>query len=107
MDFNRAALLSAKEGFDTLRQYHGMSGFPKRAESDCDVMDTGHSSTSISAALGFVKARDICKENHKVFAVIGAHLSAQVIHSQQHLLIFFDESVLQSAYLTRHFLRRH
>lgn len=64
-------LTGRKEGFDTLRQYHGMSGFPKRAESDCDVMDTGHSSTSISAALGFVKARDICKGNHKIFAVIG------------------------------------
>jgi len=64
-------LTGRKEGFDTLRQYQGMSGFPKRAESDCDVMDTGHSSTSISAALGFVKARDINKENYKVFAVIG------------------------------------
>ena len=64
-------LTGRKEGFDTLRQYQGMSGFPKRAESECDVIDTGHSSTSISAALGFVKARDICKENYKVFAVIG------------------------------------
>lgn len=64
-------LTGRKEGFDTLRQYQGMSGFPKRAESECDVIDTGHSSTSISAALGFVKARDICQENYKVFAVIG------------------------------------
>lgn len=64
-------LTGRKEGFDTLRQYQGMSGFPKRAESDCDVIDTGHSSTSISAALGLVKARDIQGEKHKVFAVIG------------------------------------
>ncbi|RKI41148.1 1-deoxy-D-xylulose-5-phosphate synthase [bacterium D16-51] len=64
-------LTGRREGFDTLRQYQGMSGFPKRAESDCDIMDTGHSSTSVSAALGLAKARDICGENYKVFAVIG------------------------------------
>lgn len=64
-------LTGRKDGFDTLRQYNGMSGFPKRAESECDVIDTGHSSTSISAALGLVKARDIQGEKHKVFAVIG------------------------------------
>ena len=52
-------LTGRKDGFDTLRQFEGMSGFPKRAESDCDVIDTGHSSTSISAALGLAKARDI------------------------------------------------
>jgi len=64
-------LTGRKEGFDTLRQFGGMSGFPKRAESKCDVIDTGHSSTSISAALGLAKARDIKGEKHKVFAVIG------------------------------------
>ena len=45
-------LTGRREGFDTLRQFGGMSGFPKRHESDCDVFDTGHSSTSISAGLG-------------------------------------------------------
>lgn len=64
-------LTGRKDGFDTLRQFEGMSGFPKRAESDCDVIDTGHSSTSISAALGLAKARDIQGEDRKIFAVIG------------------------------------
>ncbi|MBQ1880187.1 MAG: 1-deoxy-D-xylulose-5-phosphate synthase, partial [Lachnospiraceae bacterium] len=58
-------------GFDTLRQYGGMSGFPKRGESDCDAFDTGHSSTSISVGLGLVKARDLKKENYTVVTVIG------------------------------------
>lgn len=57
--------------FKTLRQYGGISGFPKRTESDHDVFDTGHSSTSISAALGMALARDLKKENHEVIAVIG------------------------------------
>ncbi|MDO4165845.1 MAG: 1-deoxy-D-xylulose-5-phosphate synthase [Eubacteriales bacterium] len=69
--YTHKILTGRKEGFDHLRQYGGMSGFPKRAESDCDVMDTGHSSTSISAALGLAKARDIKGEDHKIFAVIG------------------------------------
>lgn len=69
--YTHKILTGRQEGFDHLRQYGGMSGFPKRAESDCDVMDTGHSSTSISAALGLAKARDIKGEEHKIFAVIG------------------------------------
>ena len=64
-------LTGRREGFDTLRQFGGMSGFPKRAESDCDVFDTGHSSTSISVGLGLVKARDLKKENYTVVSVIG------------------------------------
>ena len=48
-----------------------MSGFPKRKESNCDAFDTGHSSTSISAGLGLVKARDIQGQNHAVVSVIG------------------------------------
>ena len=48
-----------------------MSGFPKRKESDCDSFDTGHSSTSISAAMGLVNARDLLGEKHHVVAVIG------------------------------------
>lgn len=57
--------------FPTLRQYQGMSGFPKRGESECDAFDTGHSSTSISVALGYAYARDLQGQNHKVVAVIG------------------------------------
>ena len=69
--YTHKLLTGRKEGFDVLRQYHGMSGFPKRKESDYDAFDTGHSSTSISAGLGLVKARDIKGENNTIVAVIG------------------------------------
>ena len=48
-----------------------MSGFPKRTESDCDCFDTGHSSTSVSAGLGFARARDLRGESYHVVSVIG------------------------------------
>ena len=65
-------ILTGRAGeFEHLRQYGGMSGFPKRCESDCDSFDTGHSSTSISAALGYCMARDLTGQNYKVAAVIG------------------------------------
>ncbi|MBI4846470.1 MAG: 1-deoxy-D-xylulose-5-phosphate synthase [Candidatus Omnitrophica bacterium] len=64
-------LTGRKDRFHTLRQYQGISGFPKITESEHDVYGTGHSSTSISAALGFAKARDLKKENYDVIAVIG------------------------------------
>lgn len=64
-------LTGRKNEFDTLRQYGGMSGFPKHRESDCDAFDTGHSSTSISVANGLAKARDLAGEHRKVVAVIG------------------------------------
>ena len=64
-------LTGRKEGFDSLRTYGGMSGFPKRKESACDAFDTGHSSTSISAGLGYVEARDIKGEDYHVVSVIG------------------------------------
>ena len=57
--------------FDELRQYGGLSGFPKRKESPYDSFDTGHSSTSISAALGIAQGRDILGEDYKVVSVIG------------------------------------
>ena len=57
--------------FDTLRQYKGLSGFPKGRESIHDAYDTGHSSTSISAAMGYATARDLNGENYNVVAVIG------------------------------------
>ncbi|MDE6853127.1 MAG: 1-deoxy-D-xylulose-5-phosphate synthase, partial [Lachnospiraceae bacterium] len=69
--YTHKILTGRQDHFDRLRKYQGMSGFPKRAESDCDIMDTGHSSTSISAALGLAKARDLQKRDHKIFAVIG------------------------------------
>ncbi len=57
--------------FDTLRQYQGLSGFPKREESDADCFETGHSSTSISAAVGMARARDMSGGKYKVAAIIG------------------------------------
>ncbi|MCD7824416.1 MAG: 1-deoxy-D-xylulose-5-phosphate synthase [Clostridiaceae bacterium] len=69
--YTHKILTGRKDGFENLRRFGGMSGFPKRAESDCDVLDTGHSSTSIGAALGLAKARDIQKESRKIVAVIG------------------------------------
>ncbi len=64
-------LTGRRDAFKTLRQSQGLSGFPKREESIHDAYDTGHSSTSISAALGFAKARDLKGEDHRVVAVIG------------------------------------
>lgn len=64
-------LTGRRDAFKTLRQSQGLSGFPKREESIHDAYDTGHSSTSISAALGFAKARDLKGEGHRVVAVIG------------------------------------
>ena len=64
-------LTGRADQFSTLRQNDGMSGFPKRSESEYDVYDTGHSSTSISAAMGLAVARDINKSDEEVIAVIG------------------------------------
>lgn len=64
-------LTGRKDGFKNLRKKDGLSGFPKRSESIYDCFQTGHSSTSISAALGMARARDIKKEKHNVIAVIG------------------------------------
>ena len=67
--YTHKILTGRKDGFDVLRQFHGMSGFPKRKESDYDAFDTGHSSTSISAGLGLVKARDTICPSPKMWAV--------------------------------------
>ena len=64
-------LTGRKEGFDTLRELDGMSGFPKCKENPADAFNTGHSSTSISAALGIARARDLQNKHNKVVAVIG------------------------------------
>ncbi len=69
--YTHKILTGRKDDFQSLRQFHGLSGFPKRKESECDVFDTGHSSTSLSAGLGLVKARDITGGKHTVVSVIG------------------------------------
>ncbi|MTI48189.1 MAG: 1-deoxy-D-xylulose-5-phosphate synthase [Firmicutes bacterium] len=64
-------LTGRKDDFHTLRQFEGISGFPKRSESPHDLFETGHSSTSISAGMGYALARDLKKEDHEVISVIG------------------------------------
>ena len=69
--YTHKLLTGRREGFDELRKFGGMSGFPKRGESPCDAFDTGHSSTSISAGLGLVAARNMQNENYSVVSIIG------------------------------------
>lgn len=69
--YTHKLLTGRRDGFETLRQYGGMSGFPKRKESDCDCFDTGHSTTSISAGLGLCQARDLLGKKQTIVAVIG------------------------------------
>ena len=69
--YTHKILTGRKDGFETLREYGGMSGFPKRGESSCDAFNTGHSSTSISAAMGYAVARDMRGKKERVAAVIG------------------------------------
>lgn len=69
--YTHKLLTGRKEGFASLREFEGLSGFPKTKESETDVFNTGHSSTSISAAMGFAVARDLRGGNERVAAVIG------------------------------------
>ena len=69
--YTHKLLTGRRQDFDSLRQYEGISGFPKTSESECDSFNTGHSSTSISVADGIARARDLLHENYKVVAVIG------------------------------------
>ncbi len=69
--YTHKILTGRREGFEQLRKFGGMSGFPKRKESACDCFDTGHSSTSISAGLGYAEAREITGGSYKVVSVIG------------------------------------
>ncbi len=111
-------LTGRRDRFATLRQYGGISGFPKREESDCDHFGVGHASTSISAALGMVTARDIKQEQHRVIAVIGdGSISAglafeglnQAGHLQKSLIVVLNDNEMSisqnvgalSAYLNR------
>ncbi len=64
-------LTGRKDKMPTLRQFGGIAGFPRNTESECDSFDTGHSSTSISVALGMATARDLKKEKEYIIAVIG------------------------------------
>lgn len=69
--YTHKLLTGRRNAFDGMRKYGGMSGFPKRKESACDSFDTGHSSTSISAGLGYVQARELKGEDYRVVSVIG------------------------------------
>ena len=69
--YTHKILTGRKQEFDTLRQYGGLSGFPKINESECDCFNTGHSSTSISAGLGLAAAKEITGEDYHVISVIG------------------------------------
>lgn len=69
--YTHKILTGRRKDFATLRCYEGLSGFPKRKESDCDAFDTGHSSTSVSAAAGIATARDLEGKHYRVAAVIG------------------------------------
>ena len=69
--YTHKILTGRRAGFDELRSYGGMSGFPKRKESKCDPFNTGHSSTSLSAGLGYAYARDLKGEDNYVVSVIG------------------------------------
>lgn len=69
--YTHKILTGRKDEFDHLRQFGGISGFPKRSESSCDCFDSGHSSTSISAGIGMAEAREILGESYRVVSVIG------------------------------------
>ncbi|MFT8871101.1 MAG: 1-deoxy-D-xylulose-5-phosphate synthase [Sporolactobacillus sp.] len=100
-------ILTGRAGqFDTLRQFHGLCGFPKRSESEHDVWETGHSSTSLSAALGMAVARDLKKENYEVVAIIGDGAMTggmafealnDIGHLKKHLIIILNDNEMSIA----------
>ncbi|MCM3716747.1 1-deoxy-D-xylulose-5-phosphate synthase [Fictibacillus phosphorivorans] len=92
--------------FDTLRQYKGLCGFPKRIESEHDVWETGHSSTSLSAAMGMAIARDLKKTDDKVIAVIGdgaltGGMALEALnhigHEQKDLIVILNDNEMSIA----------
>ncbi len=116
-------LTGRRERFNTLRQHGGISGFPKREESPFDHFDVGHASTSISAALGMIAARDIKAEDYRVIAVIGdGSISAglafeglnQAGHLKKNLVVILNDNEMSispnvgalSSYLSR-LMTRH
>src|SRR3990172_2470846 len=111
-------LTGRRAQFPTRRRHGGISGFPKRAESPCDHFDVGHASTSISAALGMIAARDIQGEDYRVIAVIGdGSISAglafegmnQAGHLKKNLIVILNDNEMSispnvgalSSYLSR------
>jgi len=94
-------LTGRKDLFHTLRCMGGLSGFPKRRESEHDIFETGHSSTSISAALGMARARDLCMEHYHVTAVIGdgamtGGMALEALndlgHSEEDMLVILNDN---------------
>lgn len=92
--------------FDTLRQYKGLSGFPKMSESEHDVWETGHSSTSLSAAMGMAVARDLKKENHFIVPVIGdgaltGGMALEALnnigHEQKNMIVILNDNEMSIA----------
>ncbi len=116
--YTHKLLSGRKQGFYELRKYGGLSGFPKRRESEYDTFDTGHSSTSISAGLGIAQARDLLGEDYNVISVIGdgaltggmayEALNNVSQHKSKYIIILNDNNMSIShnvggmhAYLTR------
>ncbi len=104
--YTHKLLTGRREEFATLRSFGGISGFPKRAESDCDSFDTGHSSTSISAGLGFAYARDLSGGDERIVSVIGdgaltGGLAFEAINNlaslkKNFVVILNDNNIIQS-----------
>jgi 1-deoxy-D-xylulose-5-phosphate synthase len=94
-------LTGRREGFKSLRKFGGMSGFPKRRESEHDPFETGHSSTSLSAAMGFAASRDLSGDDNQIISIIGdGSLSAgmayealnHIGHEQKKMIIILNDN---------------
>ena len=97
--YTHKILTGRKDGFKDLRKEGGLSGFPKRNESNCDSFDTGHSSNSISAGLGYVRARDLMGEKYHVVSVIGdgaltGGMAYEALNNVAELKTFVSNSLL-------------
>ncbi|TCS84043.1 1-deoxy-D-xylulose-5-phosphate synthase [Tepidibacillus fermentans] len=99
-------LTGRADQFDTLRQFKGLSGFPKRAESEHDIWETGHSSTSLSAAMGMAISRDLKGEKHRVIAIIGdgamtGGMALEALnhigHEQRNMMIILNDNEMSIA----------
>lgn len=99
-------LTGRAEQFDQLRQFHGLCGFPKRNESKHDIWETGHSSTSLSAAMGMATARDLRDENNHVVAIIGdgaltGGMALEALnhigHEQKDLIVILNDNEMSIA----------
>ncbi len=99
-------LTGRKDRFDTLRKYEGLCGFVKRSESEHDVWEAGHSSTSLSAAMGMAMARDFKGEHNKVVAIIGDAAIASgmafealnhIGHSKENLIVILNDNEMSIA----------